>query len=195
MPGQAKRKLELLRYTKFKFCPRCGKPGVVELRKNAMRCESCRFVYFQNCAAAVAGIIETGKGIILTKRADEPKKGAYDLPGGFVDYLESLEGALSREVKEELNLQIRDFQYLGSFPNVYSYQDVTYFTTDAIFVVKTPNLDSLKISKEIEEIVISDPGKIDLGKIAFESIKEGIRRYVKRPKSAKVPSMPKLNST
>jgi NADH pyrophosphatase NudC (nudix superfamily) len=177
--AQGREDNNLLRYAKFKFCPNCGKADVAELRKNAMRCQSCGFVYFHNCASATAAIIETPKGIILTKRAAEPKKGYYDLPGGFVDYLESLEEALSREVREELNLEIRNFRYLGSFPNVYSYQEVTYFTTDAIFVVETPNLESLKLSKEIEETVIADPGKIDLDQIAFESIKEGIKRYRK----------------
>lgn len=144
-----------------------------------MRCENCRFVYFHNCAAAVAGIIETKKGIILAQRAEEPEKGGYDLPGGFVTYLENFEEALSREIKEELNLQMQDFQYLGSFPNVYSFQDVTYFTTDAIFVVKPSNLGRLKVSKEIEKIVFCDPEKIEQDKIAFESIKAGIKRYIK----------------
>ncbi len=169
----------MLRYTKFKFCPRCGKADVAGLRKNAMRCQSCGYVYFHNCASAAAAIIETPKGIILTKRADEPKKGFYDLPGGFVDYLESLEEALSREIKEELDLEILNLRYLGSFPNVYSYQEVTYFTTDAIFVAQIPNLDGLKPGKEIEGLVIADPGKIDLDQIAFDSIKEGIKSYLK----------------
>ncbi len=174
----------MLRYANFKFCPHCGKAGVAELRKNAMRCESCGFVYFHNCAAAVAAIIETGKGIILTKRADEPKKGYYDLPGGFLDYGESFEGALSREVREELNLEIRNFRYLGSFPNTYFYQDVTYFTTDAIFVVESPNVENLKAGKEIEELVIVHPREIDLDGIGFESIREGIKRYKKCLKCA-----------
>jgi len=56
---------------------------------------------------------------------------------------------------------------------------VTYFTTDAIFVVEAPNLESLKLNKEIEELVIANPGKMDLDQIAFESIKEGIKKYKK----------------
>jgi len=174
----------LLRYAHFRFCPNCGRTGVAELRKNAMRCADCGFVYFHNCAAATAAIIETAKGIILTKRADEPQKGYFDLPGGFVDYGESLEDALTREVREELNLKIQDFRYLGSFPNVYSYREVTYFTMDAIFVVETTNLGNLRISREIEGFVIAPPRKIDLKQIAFDSIKEGIKRYKKCLKGA-----------
>ena len=169
----------MLRYANFKFCPHCGKAGVAELRKNAMNCQSCGFVYFHNCASAAAAIIETEKGIILTKRADEPKKGFYDLPGGFADYGESFEEALIREIREELNLEIQDFRYLGSFPNTYFYRNVTYFTTDAIFVVKTSNIENLKAGKEIEAPLIANPENIDLTRIGFDSIKEGIRKYKK----------------
>ena len=171
--------MKLLRYANFKFCPQCGKTALSEPRKNALRCDGCGFVYFHNCAAAAAAVIETGKGIILTVRAEEPKKGGYDLPGGFVDYGESLEQALMREVREELNLEIRNFRYLGSFPNIYSYQGVTYFTTDAIFAVQTPNLDRLKANPEIQEFVIIEAKEIELDRIGFESIKEGIKRYLK----------------
>ena len=167
----------MLRYAKFKFCPYCAKPGLAELKQNALHCESCGFVYFHNCAAAAAAIIETGKGILLTLRADEPRKGFYDLPGGFVDYGESLEQALMREVREELNLEIQNFRYLGSFPNIYSYQDVTYFTTDAIFAVETPSLARLKANREIQEWVIARAEEIDPDRVGFESIREGIKRY------------------
>lgn len=168
----------MLRYADFKFCPRCGKPGPAQLRKNALHCKSCGFVYFHNCAAAAAAIIETEKGIILTVRAAEPKKGWYDLPGGFVDYLESFETALIREVREELNLKIGNFRYLGSFPNVYSYEGVTYFTTDAIFVGNTPTLDGLKSSREIQEIVIARAEDIDLNRMGFASIRKGMEKYL-----------------
>lgn len=142
-----------------------------------MRCRSCGFVYFHNCAAAAAAIIETGKGILLTVRAEEPKRGCYDLPGGFVDYGESLEEALRREIREELNLEIHNLRYLGSFPNTYSFRGVVYFTTDAIFAAETASLDLLKANREIQGLVIAGVNEIELDRIAFESIKEGIERY------------------
>jgi NAD+ diphosphatase len=167
----------LLPYTKFHFCPRCGKERIEESRENSLRCLDCGFLYFHNCAAAVAGIIQFRKEIILTKRAVEPRKGCYDLPGGFVFYRESLEDALSREIKEELNLRIPRWQYLGSFPNVYLYRDVTYFTTDAIFVAAISDLSGIKTDKEIAQIVFANPQEINWNQIAFDSIKQGLKKY------------------
>ena len=49
-------------------------------------------------------IIETGSGIILIKRKNPPL--GWALPGGFVDYGESLEEAAVREAKEETGLDV-----------------------------------------------------------------------------------------
>jgi ADP-ribose pyrophosphatase YjhB (NUDIX family) len=49
-------------------------------------------------------IIETGGGIILIKRKNPPR--GWALPGGFVDYGESLEEAAVREALEETSLHI-----------------------------------------------------------------------------------------
>ena len=168
----------MLKYARFQFCPSCGKSRVEEFKRNGMRCKDCGFLYFHNCASAAAAIIETKKGIVVTVRAEEPKSGFYDLPGGFVNYGESIEQALIREVREELNLEINDLRYFGSFPNIYYFHGITYFTTDAMFLAKAPSLARLRINKEVSEIFFAKPGEIDLDKIAFESIKNGVRRYL-----------------
>ena len=53
--------------------------------------------------------------VLLTKRAFDPGKGTFDLPGGFVDPLEQSETAVDREIREELNLKIaiRRKYYIG----------------------------------------------------------------------------------
>lgn len=50
-------------------------------------------------------IIEYRGGIILVKRKNPPK--GWALPGGFVDYGESLESAAIREAKEETGLDVK----------------------------------------------------------------------------------------
>lgn len=58
----------------------------------------------------VDGIVEYEDGIVLIERSNPPL--GYALPGGFVDYGESVETAVVREIKEETNLDFYDFKLL-----------------------------------------------------------------------------------
>jgi len=72
-----------------KSCPECG--AEIEI--------------YRNPVPTVDIIIEMGHGkIILIKRKNEPI--GWALPGGFVDYGESLEDAAIREAKEETSLDV-----------------------------------------------------------------------------------------
>jgi NAD+ diphosphatase len=172
-------------YSHFKFCPCCASPKIRVHMKNAIKCGACGYVYFHNTAAAVAGIIEIGKKILLIKRANEPKAGFYDLPGGFVDYKESIDAALVREVKEECNLDITDLRYFGSFGNTYRYCGVDYFTADTFFLCRPVNPKMLRISNEVSEVILADVNKFDLKKVAFESIRKAIDKYKRFVRSRK----------
>lgn len=59
----------------------------------------------RNPLVTVDAIIEIGGGIILIKRKNPPP--GWAIPGGFVDYGESLEEAVVREAKEETCLDIK----------------------------------------------------------------------------------------
>jgi ADP-ribose pyrophosphatase YjhB (NUDIX family) len=78
-------------------CPFCGK-GVK------------RYI---NPFPTVDIIIEAKGGIILIKRKNPPH--GWALPGGFVDYGESLENAAIREAKEETSLDVRLISQLGAY--------------------------------------------------------------------------------
>jgi len=55
--------------------------------------------------AVSAAIFRDGK-VLLVRRARSPAKGFYSLPGGRVEYGESLAAALHREIDEETSLSI-----------------------------------------------------------------------------------------
>ncbi|MEE9564475.1 MAG: NUDIX hydrolase [Candidatus Hydrothermarchaeaceae archaeon] len=65
----------------------------------------------------VDAVIERDDKILLIKRKNEPFKGRWALPGGFIEYGESAENAIVREVKEEANLDISIKALMGVYSN------------------------------------------------------------------------------
>ncbi len=57
-------------------------------------------------AVTVDGIIYYKGKLVLIKRGNEPYKGLYALPGGYVSYNETVEDAFLREMKEEIGVDI-----------------------------------------------------------------------------------------
>jgi 8-oxo-dGTP diphosphatase len=62
--------------------------------------------------AVSAAIFRDGK-ILLVRRARSPAKGLYSLPGGRVEFGETLHAALHREVDEETGLKIEIVDLAG----------------------------------------------------------------------------------
>lgn len=162
----------------FKFCPRCS-GNFIPRKGFSFICESCGLHFFSNACAAVCALIPDCQGrILITKRAKEPKKGMLDLPGGFVDPLESVEDALRREIREELGVAVSDAKYLSSFPNRYVYSGLTYFTIDLAFLCKVEDVSIIKPADDIEDAFFVFPGEIKLEEIAFESIRKSISFFI-----------------
>jgi 8-oxo-dGTP diphosphatase len=63
----------------------------------------------------VDAVIVYNNGVVLIKRKNEPFKDHYALPGGFVEYGETVEEALTREVKEETGLDVRPVKLVGVY--------------------------------------------------------------------------------
>jgi len=154
----------------FNRCPACGSSDIVLEENKVFRCRDCAFTYFHNVAAAVGAILEYDGKIVLIKRAREPGKGKLDLPGGFIDPNESAEEAVIRETKEEICIDIKEPEYLGSYPNIYEYQDVLYHTCDLFFYCRIDALPVEFSKTEVEELVLLSPSEIPADKIAFDSV-------------------------
>ena len=168
----------------LKYCPSCGSGLFKPATPKSFKCESCGFKFFINSAAAVAAVIENNDGeLLLTVRGVEPNIGALDLPGGFVDPMESAEEALKREIKEELNLDITEMSYLASFPNEYIYNNYSVFTTDFGYSCKVKSFDNIKVKDDIADYQFFAPKEIDYNKISSNSIKKIIKNYLTKKKN------------
>ena len=104
--------------------------------KEALLCPHCgkKVAKYRYPFPTVDIIIEMeGGGIVLIKRKNPPY--GWALPGGFVDYGESLESAAMREAKEETSLKV-DLQYqLGAYSD--PERDPRHHTISVVFVAKT----------------------------------------------------------
>ena len=63
----------------------------------------------------VDAIIPYQGKIIVIRRRNEPFKGYYALPGGIVEYGETVEEAVLREVKEETGLDVKIYKLVGVY--------------------------------------------------------------------------------
>lgn len=166
----------------FNFCPNCASENNEFVNNRRFECFDCGMVYFHNVAAAVAVIIEKKDKILFAIRNREPRKGMLDLPGGFTDPDETAEETCSRELKEELNLNIpaSDFKFFKSHPNDYNYKGIPYKTEDLIFTTTFPNDAELRIEpSEIQNIKWIEKSKINLDEIAFHSLRNAVEEYLK----------------
>lgn len=160
------------------YCPKCSNNSFEKLDSKKFWCSNCDFTFYKNPCSAVAAIIEYNGQIIMTRRGKQPAKGKLDLPGGFVDENETLEESLIREVHEELSININELSYLCSFPNIYPYKGVEYFTVDSFFMCKTESLNIISEEKEIEEWKLIDPKKLNIEEIAFSSVIKALKKYL-----------------
>jgi ADP-ribose pyrophosphatase YjhB (NUDIX family) len=98
------------------LCPHCGK--IVKIYRNPF--------------PTVDIIIELDEGIVLIKRKNPPY--GWALPGGFVNYGESLEVSAVREAKEETSLDVTLVAELGAYSE--PDRDPRMHTITVVFIAK-----------------------------------------------------------
>lgn len=68
-------------------------------------------------AAASAVVVRDGQ-VLLVKRAHEPGKGEWSIPGGLIELGETIHDAVRREVSEECGIEIDVERVLGAFDRI-----------------------------------------------------------------------------
>ncbi|MDH5533185.1 MAG: NUDIX domain-containing protein [Candidatus Pacebacteria bacterium] len=138
----------------FKYCPKCK--AELDLKSNFASCSQCDFLYYQNPAPCTVLLFHKEGKVLLAKRAIEPMKGYWDVPGGFIDIGETAEKSALREAKEETNLDAKIIKYLGSYPDIYG--DTLLPSLIFIYHVEAVNNDytMMKAQDDVSELVWFD---------------------------------------
>jgi ADP-ribose pyrophosphatase len=138
-------------------------------------------LYFGPVAAVGGLIVNDDNELLMVRRARDPGKGKWGLPGGFVDRDETIEQALAREVLEETNLVVANACYLMSRPNEYVYHGVTSPVIDLFYLCTVESIASLRLDMdELEYHQWTRPGPKHLDNMAFDSNRIAIQTWLER---------------
>lgn len=110
-------------------------------------------------------IFDDDSNFILIKRLNEPYKDCWALPGGFVEYGESVETAAIREAKEETSIDVE----LVDLVNVYSQpdRDPRGHTVTVAYTAKG-DLSTRKADSDAKEIAVFSKDDLSGVELAFD---------------------------
>lgn len=168
----------------FRYCPRCGSTQFVTHNFKSKRCEQCGFEYYFNAAAAIAAVVVTADGYLLTaRRSREPAQGTLDLPGGFVDAGETLEQAVVRELREETGLSVTPRRWLLSLPNRYVYSGLAVATVDSFFLCDTDTRQPMHAQDDVSQLQWLKLEEVRPEEFGLDSIRQAVTRIKEMPLS------------
>ncbi|MFO8088650.1 MAG: NUDIX hydrolase [Desulfatiglandaceae bacterium] len=170
------------RNVEFRYCPVCGgtlQRSVVKEGENPrLVCTRCGYIYYLDPKVVACTLVEIDGGILLLKRAIEPGKGKWVVPGGFVDRGETVEAAAVRETKEECCIDVRIKRLAG----VYSYPGETAVI---VFYEASPISKNFGVGDESADVRIFLPGDIPWPDLAFPSTRQALEKYIQRQRQEK----------
>ena len=112
-----------------RFCGRCGASTEYHdhTADRARECLQCGLLSFPRVSPAVIVLIQKGRELLLARNARFPGK-RHSVLAGFVDAGETLEEAVHREIREEVDIEVRDVRYFGSQPWPFPHSLMVGFT-------------------------------------------------------------------
>ena len=179
--GIAVRALSIINWDNtHQFCSQCG--SRVERRSDilARQCPACGFTMFPRISPAVIVLVERGKKVLLA-RASRFTEELYSVIAGFVEPGETLEETVTREIKEETGIEVKNIRYFGSQPWPFP---------DSLMIAFTARYAGGEIKIDGEEIVEAKwfaadrlpniPGKISIARSLIDWF---VAKHVKDRKS------------
>ena len=100
-----------------RFCGSCGAANRdADNGELARQCTVCGRLEFPRISPAVITIVINDKNEALLAHNNKFVSGIYSLIAGFNEAGESLEATVAREIKEEVNIDVKDIRYVRSQP-------------------------------------------------------------------------------
>ena len=158
----------------IRFCNHCGASVSQQIPAGDNRprdvCDSCGKIHYQNPRMVTGTLPVYQDKILLCKRAIEPRKGFWTLPGGFMELDETLEQGALRETVEEAGAEVH-IQSLYTLFNVLAVGQVSVF-----FLSELPE-PVFFAGEESLEVGLFSEDEIPWKELAFDTIEITLKYY------------------
>jgi len=115
--GRIMRALHILQWrTESRFCGSCGAENSYVSSSAHRLCPKCGRLEFPRICPAIMAVITDDENRILLAHNKIFRKGLYSHISGFNEAGESLEETVAREIREEINIEVKDIVYVKSQP-------------------------------------------------------------------------------
>jgi len=104
-----------------RFCGRCGARNIDAGKNPERRCPACGRIEFPRICPAVIIIITDSENKILLAHNKKFIANVYSHISGFNEAGETLEETVVREIREEVNIEVKDIEYIKSQPWPFPY--------------------------------------------------------------------------
>jgi NAD+ diphosphatase len=97
------------------YCGQCGAKNQDKNDERALICSRCDALSYPNFYPCIIVLVTKGPELLLA-RSPHFQPGVYSTLAGFIEPGESVENAVHREVKEEVNITVKNIRYTCSQP-------------------------------------------------------------------------------
>jgi ADP-ribose pyrophosphatase YjhB (NUDIX family) len=142
---------------------------------------NCGYTHYANPALAVGVLVTDEEGrICLVLRGEEPRKGFWGLPAGFMEGDETAEEGAIRECLEETGLTVA----LDGLHAVYSYQHANGKTSGLLILYRAHvTAGSPQAGTDTTEVRFFRADEIQIDMLAFETHRQAIEKLQEQPVS------------
>ena len=126
----AARAFQILHWDRtHRFCGRCGNRTELKDEERARVCTQCGLVNYPTMSPAIIVAVIRGSEILLA-RSRRFHGDFYSVLAGFVEYGETFEQCVKREVREEVGIDVENIRYIASQPWPFPNTLMVAFTAD-----------------------------------------------------------------
>jgi ADP-ribose pyrophosphatase YjhB (NUDIX family) len=101
----------------MRYCPNCSQPLTTKFDggRDRLACpdDGCGFIHFGNFSIGAAAVVMRHGKALLIQRGQNPGRGSWQIPGGYVEHDEPILEAVEREVLEEASVVAKARDVIG----------------------------------------------------------------------------------